>query len=99
VWTPDGGRIIFASDRAGGAQNLWWQAADGTGAAERLTTSSNTQGPTGITPDGTAVVFYEATPTMSRDLLRLALAGSRRVTPVLQTKFDERNGTVSPDGQ
>jgi len=36
VWTLDGRRIIFSSNR-GGQGNLWWQAADGTGAAERLT--------------------------------------------------------------
>ncbi len=35
VWTPDGRRVIFSSERAGG-RNLFWQAADGTGAAERL---------------------------------------------------------------
>ena len=98
VWTPDGRRIIFSSNR-GGAFNLWWQAADGTGAAERLTTSSNAQFVTGITPDGTAVIFNEQTKTMGNDLLQLALDGTRRVTPLLQTKFDERNGIVSPDGR
>jgi serine/threonine-protein kinase len=99
VWTPDGQRIIFNSDRAGGPPNAWWQAADGTGAAERLTTSSNAQFPTAVAPDGTAVILAEETPTMGRDLMRLALDGSRRVTPLLQTKFDEGNGVVSPDGR
>ena len=99
VWTPDGQRIIFNSNRAGGVLNVWWQAADGTGAAERLTTSSNAQFTTAIAPDGTAVIFTEETPTMGRDLMRLALDGSRRVTPLLQTKFDELNGVVSPDGR
>jgi eukaryotic-like serine/threonine-protein kinase len=98
VWTPDGRRIIFSSNR-GGVLNLWWQAADGTGTAERLTTSSNNQFLTAITPDGTAVVFNEATPTAGNDLLQLALDGTRRVTPLLQTQFDERNGIVSPDGR
>ena len=98
VWTPDGHRIIVSSTR-GGQLNLWWQAADGTGAAERLTTSSNGQFATGITPDGTAVLFNETTPTMGRDLLQLTLDGSRRVTTLLQTKFDERSGIVSPDGR
>ena len=97
VWTPDGRRIIFSSNR-GGEFNLWWQAADGTGAAERLTTSSHAQFPTGITPDGTAVVFFDAT-TMAPDLLQLALDGTRQVTPLLQTKFEKRNGIVSPDGR
>src|SRR5262245_14241014 len=98
VWTPDGQRIVFNSNR-GGALNLWWQAADGTGVAQRLTTSSNNQFPSGITPDGTAVVFNEATPTMGNDLFQVALDGTHRVTPLLQTQFDERNGVVSPDGR
>jgi eukaryotic-like serine/threonine-protein kinase len=98
IWTRDGLRIVFTSSRAG-ALNLWWQAADFTGVAERLTTSSNSQFPTGITPDGKAVVFNEATPTMDSDLLQVALDGTHQVTPLLQTKFDEFNGIVSPDGR
>jgi serine/threonine-protein kinase len=99
VWTPDNRRIIFSSNRGIGQPNLWSQAADGTGAADRLTTSSNAQFLNGITPDGTAVIYNETTPTMGRDLLQVALDGTRRVTPLLQTKFDERNGTISPDGR
>jgi eukaryotic-like serine/threonine-protein kinase len=98
VWTPDGQRIIFSSSR-GGERNLWWQSADGTGVAEQLS-SSNNQFPSGVTPDGSAVVFFEITSKlMGRDLQQLALAGTRQVTPLLQTTFEEREGTVSPDGR
>ena len=33
VWTPDGQRVLFSSDRAkpGGVTNLYWINADGTG--------------------------------------------------------------------
>ena len=41
VWTPDSRRLIFTSERAG-VRNLFWQAADGAGAVERLTESPNT---------------------------------------------------------
>ena len=58
LWTPDGRRIIFTSDRAG-VLNLYSQAADGTGAADRLTTSANQQFPSSISPDGTLVVGFE----------------------------------------
>ena len=96
VWTKNSQRVIFSSNR-GGTLNLWWQAADGTGAAEPLTTSNNAQFASGITPDGTAVVFNEATP--NRHLLMVALDGTHRVTSLMATKFDERSGVVSPDGQ
>ena len=96
VWTNNSQRVIFSSNR-GGTLNLWWQAADGTGAAEPLTTSNNAQFASGITPDGTAVVFNEAMP--NRQLLMVALDGTHRVTSLMATKFDERSGVVSPDGQ
>lgn len=56
VWTPDGQRLVWG---VGGAReappNLYWQAADGSGAAERLTDGPNTQYlsyPLAISPDG-----------------------------------------------
>ena len=58
VWTPDSRRLIFTSERAG-VRNLFWQAADGSGAAERLTESPNTQYPTAVSPDGRRLVFAD----------------------------------------
>jgi serine/threonine-protein kinase len=43
----------FASER-GGASDLFMQAADGTGAVERLTTGADLPGPAFVAPDGTA---------------------------------------------
>jgi eukaryotic-like serine/threonine-protein kinase len=59
VWSPDSRRVIFASTRSGQTFNLYWQAADGTGAPERLTESRNTQLPSSITPNGTEIVFRQ----------------------------------------
>ena len=46
VWTPDSRRLIFTSERAG-VRNLFWQAADGSGAAEQLTERSRHSVPDG----------------------------------------------------
>ena len=59
LWTPDGRRIIFMSARMG-VLNWYSQAADGTGAVERLTTSANEQRPTSISSDGNHLFGYEA---------------------------------------
>ena len=40
IWSADGKRIVFQSDRDGDAA-LFWQPADGSGTAERLTTPMN----------------------------------------------------------
>ena len=58
VWTPDGQRIVFSSARDG-VRNLYWKAADGTGAVERLTDSPNSQTPIAFSPDGRHLVFYD----------------------------------------
>ena len=98
VWAPDGRRVVFGSNRAG-AFNLFIQAADGTGAAERLTESANAQYPSDITPDGRRLVFTEMSSTTRSDVMAVELDRTRRVVPLIQTSFDERNGTVSPGGR
>jgi serine/threonine-protein kinase len=80
VWTPDGQRLLFRSFRAGPG-NLFWQAADGTGAAERLTESNNNQMGSAFSPDGTRLIFREETATTGADLMVLALEGGRRAQP------------------
>ena len=97
VWTPDSHRIVFSS-QSGGTLNVWWKSANETGPAEQLTTSANNQWPTSVSSDGKQIVLTELTPTTGRDLMLLTLDGSRRVTPLLQTPFDELRGIISPDG-
>ena len=98
VWTPDGRRLLFSSDRAG-ARNLFGQAADATGSVERLTESPNLQNATAVSPDGTRLIFTEIAPKTGTDVMQLQLDGTRRVTPLVQTPFSELNGVISPDGR
>ncbi len=74
VWTPDGQRIVFASRRADKAiHNLYWQRADGTGEAERLTESPNSQIPWSWHPSGKFLAFHEVQPQTQQDILILPL--------------------------
>ena len=97
VWTPDGRQVAFASNRDERGFNLYWKAADGTGAVERLTESENGQRPYAFTPDGRQLVFLEIDEELRRNLGALSLKGSPE--PLLATEFDERNAEISPDGR
>jgi len=98
VWTPDGRRLLFRSARSG-QSNLFWQAADGTGAVERLTQSENPQWAYAMTRDGTRLVFREDNPKTGRDLMALTLDKQRQAHPLVRTTFAEFNGEISPDGR
>ncbi len=95
AWTPDGRRVVFRSTRDG-ATNLYSRAADGTGAAERLTDTENSgnMAPGGFTPDGTQLVFGRG-----RDLRVLSMDGERSSGPLLATEFQESTPELSPDGR
>jgi hypothetical protein len=98
VWTRDGLRLIFSSQRTG-VRNLFWQAADGTGAVERLTDSPNPQSAAAVSPDGRRLIFTETAPKTGEDVMQLELDGTHRVMPLVQSPAIERNGIVSPDGR
>ena len=96
VWTPNGERVVFASEREG-MLNLFSKAADGTGEVERLTTSSNVQAPDSFSPDGRTLVFVENRDTL--DVGSLSMDGDQTVEWLLETEFTEAYPAVSPDGK
>jgi len=105
VWSRDGNWIYFtrANDRNIGGE-LARKAANGTGQAETVfDTESDQIGilATDATPDGrwllvTTGVFPF---TDTADTQWLALDGSRRLFPLLQTPALEVDGRLSPDGR
>jgi hypothetical protein len=98
VWTPDGRRIIFASDQDGGQLNVWRQTPPGSGPPERLTTSPNSQAPSSVTPDGRTIIVQEDVPGAGTVLLLLPIDGQPSVT-LLRSPFSEGGAEVSPDGR
>ena len=75
AWTPDGRRLVFFSQR-GREPGVFWQLADGTGTAERLTTSAPTSA---VTPDGTHALLAL---TGNQDLAMVSLDGTPRAVAI-----------------
>jgi serine/threonine-protein kinase len=97
IWTPDGKRIVFQSNRAG-PPNVFWQLADGSGGLERLITSEYAQAANSWSPDEQFLAFIEITPTTGYDIWVLRL-NDRKAQPFLRTPFTESAPRFSPDGR
>ena len=102
IWTRDGKRVIWASTRAGGNPNLFWQAADNTGSPERLTVNALNQFPTSLTPDGSTLVLFGSggNTTNAMDIYTLSLKnGSGKAEPLVAAAGFDFGGEISPDGK
>ena len=99
--TPDGKRVVFRSGAAGGEDNLYWKAADGSGAAERLTTSARSQTPASWSPDGTTLAFVEEGDSLGFfqfDIWVLSI-GDRKTRAVDPDGSQRESPEFSPDGR
>ena len=94
LWTPDGGRVLFAS-LSTGRWEVFSKAADGSGEAEMFLEIPFAQMPSSFSPDGT-LAYYERHPETLRDLWILPPDGSPK--PFLVTTDNEAQPTFSPDG-
>ena len=105
VWSPDGRHIAFFGAE-GTASGIYWMRSDGTGEAERLTKSDNSQAPLSISPDGKHLAFYERNPQTGYDLWTLRLEDPAsdhpkpgRIEPFLKTPYNESAPMIAPDGR
>jgi eukaryotic-like serine/threonine-protein kinase len=97
VWSPDGSRIIFSSNRDG-SNNLYEKVVSGVKNEEVLLRSSEAKYATSWSRQG-RFLLYEATNAKTQeDIWVLPLEGDRKPVPFLITEFREGDAHFSPDG-
>ena len=96
VWSPDGQRLVFRSNR-GGLHDLYERLANGTGQSTQVLRSKNAKYPTDWSADG-RIVFHTYDPATGSDIWTIDPDGSRP-QPLLNGTYDEMQGQLSPDGQ
>jgi Tol biopolymer transport system component len=97
VWSPDGKYVAFASNRSG-VFDLYRKPANQSGDDELLFRSEFTKEPTDWSPNG-FIIFREIRAGSNSDLFALSESGDPKPIPLLTSRFNETEGTVSPDGR
>jgi Tol biopolymer transport system component len=94
VWTRDGRHIIYA-DTAGGIRRV---RADGSGAPETLTTTTASQVPVSLSPDGKYLAYHE-TRDFTADIWMLPLDPAGPPRKFIDSPAAETLPVFSPNGQ
>lgn len=97
TWSPDGGRIIFNSNRKG-ASELYQKLTSGTGTEEFLFDCKAFCAPFSWSRDGRLVALQVRDPKTQWDLW-IWSDTERKAYPLLQSEFNETGGSFSPDGR
>jgi Tol biopolymer transport system component len=98
VWSPEGGRIAFASNRLGGV-DVFEMPADAS-APESFVSGSKEGGieVTDWSPDG-RLLLYQTRRHRDYDLFTVSLSKNGGPQPLLETPAMEKQGQFSPDGR
>ena len=98
VWSPDGSRIVFASDRDG-PQDLFTKTVGDTTPEKPLYGSDVPfKHPTSWSPDGKWIVFQRVDPDSGQNIYRLPASGDGPPIVYVNGKSREDAASVSPDG-
>jgi serine/threonine-protein kinase len=107
IWTPDGRRIVYRSNRDDSLGNLYWRRVDGVGEVQRLRHAPNVQQtPMSWHPSGKFLAFGETHTQTGNDIMILPIEGDEASgwkpgTPraFLSSAALESNAMFSPDGK
>jgi Tol biopolymer transport system component len=97
TWSPDGNRIVFRSDRAGG--NFLFEKPTAGGEPERLLGAFDAPFPTDWSPDGTFILYHFPAASGNYDVNLVAPAKDATPVPFASSPFTEIDGRFSPDGR
>jgi serine/threonine protein kinase len=98
VWSPDGSRLLYSSNRAG-VGDIYQKSATGAGPEEAIFKDENFKSPLDWSRDGRFVIFRTSTPTTKSDLWILPMTGDRKPFPFANSAFIENEAAFSPDGK
>ena len=99
IWSPDGLRVLFPSNRSG-SFDLYIKNATGTGQEEILIKMGTITGwATDWSRDGCFVLYQRPGDKTGQDLWIAPQSDDQKPFPYLQSQFNEQAGSFSPEGK
>jgi len=98
VFSPDGARVIFSSNRKG-AWNLYETDVANPISDRPILESELPKWPCDFTPDGRFLLYREYSSETRGDLKFLSMIGDGKPRTLVATAYDEGPGVFSPDGR
>ncbi len=98
VWSPDGSRTVFTSNR-GGIYDLYEKPASGATDEVLLLKSGEDKSPSSWSHDGRFLLYEARDPKTTKvSVWVLPLEGDKKPFPFLRSEFNQTMGRFSPDG-
>jgi WD40 repeat protein len=98
IWTPDGSRVVFSSDR-NGAFDLYQKLSNGAADEESLLVSKEAKWAGDFSRDGKSLAYFSFNAQNNFDIFVLPMDGDRKPVPFVHSGFNETLPRFSPDGR
>ena len=98
IWSPDGGRVAFNSQRTRGL-DLYQTSPRGSERQDLLVADDDGKWPVSWSADGKYILYVTSSPGTANDIWVLPLAGDRKPYPFLKTESQENWAAFSPNGK
>jgi len=98
-WSPDGKKIAFIKRTKDGKMGIFIKPYDGSGEEVEIYRSNTRMYVDEWTKDGEYLIIDNLTLGAQSDLLVVPLKGDKKPWKYLDSKFDEYEASVSPDGK
>ena len=99
TWSPDGSRIVSCSQGGGTFFDLYEKPSNLAGNQEFLFKSGYHKCPSGWSPDGRYLLFFNPVPPSKVWVLPAAGGTEQKPVPLEKSDFSEAIGRFSPDGR
>jgi eukaryotic-like serine/threonine-protein kinase len=100
VWSPDGKKVAFASNRGGKQQDIYIKPVGGGSSEQLILGGDGDKQPDRWSADGRYILFDNNGPkTKATDVWALPLFGDRKPFPVVETSAVDYYGIFSADGK